>query len=154
MKHVVLYVGHMYKPFWTKKIWPGWQGGSGKVKIWPRMGLTYIHFWLRSLLDAPKCVKDSGNGPQMIPPNCPWLRRWRRGRWRRRWRRSWGRVCNHISLLHRKTYRNLVYVHSIYWFVYLLDNKFVCRNLILQKVEIISNTLIDMSHFYRTQVRS
>ena len=23
----------MYKPFWTKKIWPGWQGGSGKVKI-------------------------------------------------------------------------------------------------------------------------
>ena len=33
MKHVVLYVGHMYKPFWTKKIWPGWQGGSGKVKI-------------------------------------------------------------------------------------------------------------------------
>ena len=33
MKHVVLYVGHLYKPFWTKKIWPGWQGGSGKVKI-------------------------------------------------------------------------------------------------------------------------
>ena len=33
MKHVVLYVGHMYKPFWTKKIWPGWQGGLGKVKI-------------------------------------------------------------------------------------------------------------------------
>ena len=33
MKHVLLYVGHMYKPFWTKKIWLGWQGGSGKVKI-------------------------------------------------------------------------------------------------------------------------
>ena len=40
MKHVVLYVGHLYKPFWTKKNRPGWQGGSGKVKImdwctWP-----------------------------------------------------------------------------------------------------------------------
>ena len=29
------------------------------------MGLAYIHFWLRSLLEAPKWVKDSGNGPQM-----------------------------------------------------------------------------------------
>ena len=40
MKHVVLYVGNLYKPFWTKKNRPGWQGGSGKVKImhwctWP-----------------------------------------------------------------------------------------------------------------------
>ena len=61
----------MYKPFWTKKIWPGWQGGSGKVKIWPRMGLAYIHFWLQSLLESPKWVKDSGNGPKMIPPTAP-----------------------------------------------------------------------------------
>ena len=30
MKHVVLYVGHMYKPFWTKKKWPGWQGAGGQ----------------------------------------------------------------------------------------------------------------------------
>ena len=53
---------------------PGWQGGSGKVKIWPKMGLTYIHFWLWSLLEAPKWFKDSGNGPQMIPPTTPdWL---------------------------------------------------------------------------------
>ena len=36
MKHVVLYVGHMYKPFWTKKIWPGWQGGT--------LILTYLWF--------------------------------------------------------------------------------------------------------------
>ena len=41
MKHVVLYVGHLYKPFWTKKIWPGWQGGSEKVQILPRMGLAF-----------------------------------------------------------------------------------------------------------------
>ena len=38
-KHVVIYVGHLYRQFWTKKVWPGWQGGSGKVKIWPRMRL-------------------------------------------------------------------------------------------------------------------
>ena len=46
-------------------------GRSKKVKIWPRMGLAYVHFWLRSLLEAPKWVKDSGNGPQMIPPTAP-----------------------------------------------------------------------------------
>ena len=66
MKHVVLYVGHMYKPFWTKKIWPGWQGGSGKVKIWPRMGLAYVHFWLWSPLETPKWVKDPRNGLKSI----------------------------------------------------------------------------------------
>ena len=27
IKHVVLYVGHLYKPFGTKKVWPGWQEG-------------------------------------------------------------------------------------------------------------------------------
>ena len=25
IKHVLLYVGHLYKLFWTKKIWSGWQ---------------------------------------------------------------------------------------------------------------------------------
>ena len=61
MKHVVLYVGHLYKPFWTKKIWPGWEGGSGKVKImhctmglsialriwniWKCKGLVFAQFW-------------------------------------------------------------------------------------------------------------
>ena len=67
MKHVVLYVGHLYKLFWTKKIWPGWQGGSKKVKIWPRMGLAFIYFWPRSLLEAPKCVKDPWNTPKRSP---------------------------------------------------------------------------------------
>ena len=33
-------------------------GGSGKVKIWPRMGLVFIYFWPGSLLEAPKWVKD------------------------------------------------------------------------------------------------
>ena len=31
----------------------------------------YTFFWLRSLLEAPKWNKDSGNGPQMIPPTAP-----------------------------------------------------------------------------------
>ena len=52
--------------FWTKKNWPGWQGGSKKVKIWPRMGLAFIYFWPRSLLEAPKWVKDPGNGLKSI----------------------------------------------------------------------------------------
>ena len=39
-----IFVGHLYKPFWTKKIWPGWQGGSGKVQILPNMGLVF-GFW-------------------------------------------------------------------------------------------------------------
>ena len=71
MKHVVLYRGHLYKLFLTKKIWPGWQGGSKKVKIWPRMGLAFIYFWPRSLLEAPKCAKDPWNTPKMIPPTAP-----------------------------------------------------------------------------------
>ena len=41
------------------------------VKIWPRMGLCYLYFWLRSLLEAPKWVKDPGYGPQMASPNFP-----------------------------------------------------------------------------------
>ena len=48
MKHVVLYVGHMYKPFWTKKIWPGRQEGPGKVKIW--------HIWVISMGNVHKCI--------------------------------------------------------------------------------------------------
>ena len=45
---------------------PGWQEGSKKVKIWPRMGLAFIYFWPRSLLEAPKWVKDPGNGLKSI----------------------------------------------------------------------------------------
>ena len=42
VKHVVLNVGHPYKPFWTKKIdWIG-RGGEGFVNIWPGMGLADI----------------------------------------------------------------------------------------------------------------
>ena len=44
------------------------RGGQKKVKIWPRMGLAFIYFWPRSLLKAPKWVKDPWNTPKMIPP--------------------------------------------------------------------------------------
>ena len=44
-----------------------------KAKIWPRMGLAFIYFWPRSLLEAPKWVKDPGNGLKSI-----------RGSWRDR----------------------------------------------------------------------
>ena len=64
-------MGHLYKLFWTKKIWPGWQGGSKKVKIWPRMSLAFIYFWPRSLLEALKWVKDPWSTPKMIPPTAP-----------------------------------------------------------------------------------
>ena len=60
-------MGHLYKPFGTMKIWPSWQGGSGKVKICPRM--AWIWLWSRS--EAPKLVYDRWNGPKMVPPTAP-----------------------------------------------------------------------------------
>ena len=33
MRHVILYAGHLYQPFWTIKIRPGRQEGPGKVKM-------------------------------------------------------------------------------------------------------------------------
>ena len=45
------------------------RGGPKKVKIWPRMGLAFIYFWPRSLLEAPKWVKDHGNGLKSIRGN-------------------------------------------------------------------------------------
>ena len=63
MKHVLLYVGHIYKPFWTKTIYRVGRGGSKKVKIWPRMGLAYQNFSFGALwLLDPKW-----------PSNCPWF---------------------------------------------------------------------------------
>ena len=69
MKHVVLYVGHLYKPFWTNKNWPGWQGGSGKVKIGQNTAQNGPRFWLWSPLEAPKWVQDPGNGLKSIRGN-------------------------------------------------------------------------------------
>ena len=43
------------EPFRTIKIWPGWQGGSGKVKICLRNGLKV---WIQIPPRAPKWVKD------------------------------------------------------------------------------------------------
>ena len=34
-KHVLLYVGHLYKPFWTKKIGRVGRGGQGRSKYCP-----------------------------------------------------------------------------------------------------------------------
>ena len=45
MKHVVLYVGHLCKPFWTKNIRPGWQEGLGKVKIWHMENTLFFSFF-------------------------------------------------------------------------------------------------------------
>ena len=59
MKYVVLCVGHLYKPFGTTKIWPSWQGGSGKVKICPRMAWI----WLWSRPEAP----NWSDNPEMDP---------------------------------------------------------------------------------------
>ena len=58
MKHVVLYVGHLYKPFW-----PGWQGG---VREGPNIAKYGPHFWLLSPLEAPKWVRDPGDGLKSI----------------------------------------------------------------------------------------
>ena len=41
-------------------------GLAGGVNIWPRLGLAFIYFWPRSLLEAPKWVKDPGNGLKSI----------------------------------------------------------------------------------------
>ena len=30
IKNVILRVGHLYKPFWTIKIWPDWRGTMGE----------------------------------------------------------------------------------------------------------------------------
>ena len=56
----------MYKPFWTKKIWPGWQGGSGKVQILPNMGLIF-GFW------ALKRPLNGSRTPEMDPKWSPQL---------------------------------------------------------------------------------
>ena len=66
MNICTIYVGYLFKPCWTIKISLGWKGGSGKVEIWPRMGLAYVHFWLRSPLETPKWVKDPRNGLKSI----------------------------------------------------------------------------------------
>ena len=48
--------------FEPKKIDRDWQGGSGKVKIGQNIAQNGPCFWPRSLLEAPKWVKDPGNG--------------------------------------------------------------------------------------------
>ena len=47
------------------------RGGQRRSKYGPEMGLAIIYFWPRSLLEAPKWVKDPGNTPKNDPSNCP-----------------------------------------------------------------------------------
>ena len=68
---------NLYKLFWTKKIDRVGRGGAKKAKLWPRMGLAFIYFWPRSLLEAPKWVKDPGNGLKSIRGSC--LTDWEHG---------------------------------------------------------------------------
>ena len=64
MKDVVLYVGHIYKPFWTQKIDRVGRGVREGQNITPNGPRS----WLLSPFEAPKWVQDPVNGPQMILP--------------------------------------------------------------------------------------
>ena len=52
--------------FEPKKFDRDWQGGSGKVKIGQNTAQNGPRFWLWSPLEAPKWVKDPGNGLKSI----------------------------------------------------------------------------------------
>ena len=57
-------MGHLYKPFGTIWVDRVSRGGSGKVKICPRMAWI----WLWSRPEAPKLVNDPWNGPKGVTP--------------------------------------------------------------------------------------
>ena len=46
IKHLVLYAGQLYQPFWTIKIRPGRQEGPKTAKIGYFWRYKYSHFWL------------------------------------------------------------------------------------------------------------
>ena len=55
MKHVVLYVGHLYKLFWTKKIDRVGRGGQERSK--------YCQIWASFLALEPSLGPKMGQGP-------------------------------------------------------------------------------------------
>ena len=55
MKHVVLYVGHLYKLFWTKKIDQVGREGQGRSKYCPK--------WASFLASEPSLGPEMGQGP-------------------------------------------------------------------------------------------
>ena len=65
IKYVVLYVGNLYKPFWTKTI-SGLAGGSGKVKIWPRIKTSLSKLQASEPSRGPKWAKNIGSGLKSI----------------------------------------------------------------------------------------
>ena len=62
MKHVVLYVGHLYKDFGPKKL----TGLAGGVREGQNIAQNRPRFWLWSPLEAPKWVKDPENGQKLF----------------------------------------------------------------------------------------
>ena len=44
---------------------------SSKVVAFTWDQNMHQYLWPRSLLEAPKCAKDPGNTPKMIPPTAP-----------------------------------------------------------------------------------
>ena len=63
--------GTPVQAIWDHKNWSSWQGGSGKVKICPRMAWI----WLCCRPEVPNWVNDSWNGPQMVhTPSPDWFK--------------------------------------------------------------------------------
>ena len=68
MKYVVLFAGHLYKPFrtiWVDRVGRGGQGRSKSAPEWPEFGFG-----------AVQRPPNWSMNPEMDPngsPNCPWL---------------------------------------------------------------------------------
>ena len=63
MKYVVLFVGHLYKPFgtiWVDRVGRGGQGRSKSAPEWPEFG-----FWAVQRL--PKLVNEPWSRPKWLP---------------------------------------------------------------------------------------
>ena len=73
MKHVVLYVGHLYKLFWTKKIWLGWQGGVKERQNMAQNGPRFYISLASEPSKGPYMCQGPLKSPQNDSSNCPWL---------------------------------------------------------------------------------
>ena len=60
-KTLVLYAGHLFQPFGTKKSRPGWQEGPKTAKIGPNMPNMHIwvHIWARKIWSSGVSLKRS-----------------------------------------------------------------------------------------------
>ena len=71
LRHCPNYPSPPFGQFMQLENLTGLAGGVKEGQNMGRMGLAFIYFLPRSLLEAPKCVKDPGNTPKMIPPTAP-----------------------------------------------------------------------------------